>query len=93
MTIGHPIRLTDRHPIDENGCRTFYEIGTGKITKILATDEAAILKLLSAKAPFTSQNEKIFMRIDEQSRVDRLWTWAALRLTQIAGRILPRTRA
>ncbi|NCQ52369.1 hypothetical protein GW796_10905 [archaeon] len=43
-----------RHPIDENGFRTFYEIETGKITKILAEDETSILKLISSREPLTN---------------------------------------
>ena len=57
------------YPVDVNGCRTFYENGTGanNIFKIHATDEDAILKLHARqKSPLGQMFlEKMFMRLDD----------------------------
>lgn len=69
---------TAEYPIDENGCRTFYEIETRKATKILATDEAAILAFQEAtmKSLQTTHIEAFYIRIDDPATIlSRLLFW------------------
>lgn len=66
-------RFTDnfgrQYPVDQNGFRTFRDIEKGTVTKIVATDEAAIESLTSTRTPFATHTEPIFMRIDDGRNV------------------------
>ena len=60
MKLTSQPRIPTPHPVDVE------LIGTGKATKILATDEAAIHKLISSGALSITRPERFFMRIDEK---------------------------
>lgn len=62
-------KLGHQYPVDQSGCRTFRDIETGRVTKIIATDEAAIESLTSTRIPFTTHTEPIFMCIDDGHNV------------------------